>query len=700
MPGGGSAVYAVEPPLEVREVARFAHARVIVSSGNGGFVVRGSCARDAPDTPGSNGTFCFVSPSGEERSRKAPVATTSESPDLRPVVLRDGRALFVLPAQEGSNGKLFVSRGVDFDVVPLALGDRQGVLRRAYVLEGVEEREPGVLAGWALVGEELRGLRIGLDGHVELGPSTAQVERTIVAGRFGFDWGGTGRGFETFDGGMSWAPVDLPAAEPSRPLRSVGACGPVGCVKDNWLRVGWGKLGDVADLVAARPPQRSRVSVAPARYVSLRCQPTGEVAGSAASLARPVMPKTKRSPTTTSATGAAAVRGLPRVGPPWAVSPPTSRPTPVDLRALTPVVSSPMWSPFRGHTPPALATGDVGLEAGTDPPMTTQARIYAWGTRGSEWNHGGHVQARFDDRFDLLGTRSTAVTSPPWADEDRASDALGLTAGQPINWSAVLDPSGQAAVLVGQRGAGRADLYAAAAGEPLVMWRDADNGSLPAPSSVVRVGPTWFFLHSMWSPQNAWATTLYRVDAGVVRRLVRLPRVPVPPTEFAPKLMRRARGKGIGILVQGAPGFDQVVRDWYVLPIDPETGELDEPIRLFGSDLEGQIPERCSDEGDGWMVNTEVPGPNGAATSSPPVARLVPPSTASLGSLELRLRLDPGKICVDTIAARADGLSSAVMAAPPSSGAHHPHAPFAANEIPMAATEASSGRRWLLRCGP
>jgi hypothetical protein len=322
--------------------------------------------------------------------------------------------------------------------------------------------------------------------------------------------------------------------------------------------------------------------------------------------------------------------------------------------------------------------------------MTMQARIYTWGARGSEWTHSGHVQVRFDDRFEVNGTRSTAVSSPPWTDEDRASDALGQTAGQPINWTALLDPSGLAAVLVGQRGQGRADLYAAAAGEPLTVWRDADNAPLPAPNSVVRAGPTWFFLHSLFL-QNAWVTTVYRVDAGVVRRLARLPRVPVPAGEFAPKLMRRARGKGIGLLIQGSPGFDQVIRDWYVLPIDPETGDLDEPVRLLGSDLEGQLPERCPDEGDGWMVNTEL--------SLAPAARLLPPSGGSLGAIELRLRLDPGKVCIETIAARAEGLSTPLLLAAAPGVQHHDRVSFGATDLPMAATEASTGRRWLLKCG-
>ncbi len=226
----------------------------------------------------------------------------------------------------------------------------------------------------------------------------------------------------------------------------------------------------------------------------------------------------------------------------------------------------------------------------------------------------------------------------PWADEDRASDALGLTAGQPVNWSSLLDPTGQAAVLVGQRGAGRADLYAAVAGEPIVLWRDADGGPLPTPTSVVRIGSTWFFLHSLWT-QNSWATTVYRVDSGVVHRLARLPRIPVPADEGSPKLMRRAESKGLGILLLGSPGFDQIIRDWYVLPIDPESGDVDEPVRLYGSDLEGRVPDLCPPERDGWMINTTL--------SYSPAVRVVAnatdrfaATTAILSAVELRLRLD------------------------------------------------------------
>ena len=83
------------------------------------------------------------------------------------------------------------------------------------------------------------------------------------------------------------------------------------------------------------------------------------------------------------------------------------------------------------------------------------------------------------------------------------------------------------------------------------------------------------------------------------------------------------------------PGFDQMVRDWYVMPIDTEVGDLGDPVRLVGSDLEGKVPPRCSPDQDGWLVNTEL--------SLAPAVRVLDPPSANLSGIELRLRLDPGR---------------------------------------------------------
>jgi len=686
----GTALYAFERPFGMRELVRFAHPRVVLSSGNGGFVVRGSCARDAEVSSATNAAFCFFPRAGAEREIRPTGAIARETAPLHPVMLRDGRPIFLVPPRESASGQLLVPRGGDFAAVSLDFEQRDAWLKRGQVLEGVEEREPGVLSAWVLTGPELRGIRIGLDGKIEVARTGANVEQTIVTGRFALEWGKTGRGAETIDGGLTWTPVELPTVDLPRPFRNVAACGPVGCAQSGWLRVGWGSVREFPDLAKAPAPAHSRVTLAPARGISLQCEPTGEFAGpSPKPVAKPPGRPDKSARSSAERAAAPTVDPRARALPPvFVLTPPPKPAHPADLRLQPGASPVSKWSPFRGQAPPALGPADVGLEAGTDPPLVMQARIYTWGARGAEWLRTGHVQARFDDRFDLAGIHTTATTLPSWSDEERAADALGLTAGQTLNWTSLLDVSGQAALLIGQRGSGRADLYAAAQGEPLLAFRDSENAPLPVPSSVVRLGPTWFFLASSMTPP-AWSSTVYRVDGGVVRRLARLPRIPVPPGEFTPRLVRRSQSQGLGILVQGSPGFDQVIRDWYVLPLDPDSGELDDPVRLFGSDLEGEVPPRCPADRDGWVVNTEV--------IPAPAVRVVSPSPANISSIELRLRLDPGHACIDAIAARAEGLP-----APPHAGANH-HAPpnvarMSDSELPLAATDPSSGRRWLLRC--
>jgi hypothetical protein len=694
---GGTAIYAFSAPFELREIARFTRPRMVTTSGNGGFVARGSCARDAGAASATSDAFCFFAPNGDEREVKAPVSSKREAALLLPVALGDGRAAFVVAPDSATAGKLLLEQGKGFAAVALAAPLDRSLLSRSTFLDGFEERTPGVLGGWIATGAELRGIRIALDGKVEVGRVTTNVERTAVSGRFALEWGRGGRGVETIDGGMTYRPIDLPASDLPAPGRAVAACGAVGCTQGGWLRVGWG-AAEVPDLLPAAPPKPSRVNLASPRGIALRCQPTGEMSGPVKPSVRPSPAAPNASPPKSGATtrkpssasgspSPLATSGkapLPPIIPTTPRLPPIFQPMPSRSPA-TPLAtaSSSPWSPFRGESPPQLRPTDVGLEAGTDPPMTMQARIYAWGPRGAEWSLKGHVQARFDDRFERAGTRVTSIAPAPWASEDRAGDALGLTTGQSINWSSLLDGTGQSALLIGQRGAAKADLYAASVGQPLVPLRDVDHAPLPPPNSFVRSGSSWFFLVSTMTT-TTWAATLYRADGGIVRKVARLPRIPVPAGEFAPKLMRRAASDALGILVQGAPGFDQVIRDWYVLPIDPDSGELGEPVRLFGSDLEGRIPERCAPDRDGWIVNTDL--------SLAPAVQVVAQGQINVSAIELRVRLDPGTVCIDAMAARAEGLTFAPPAPPNGADA-------VAGDLPLAATDTSSGRRLMLKCG-
>ncbi|HKQ71785.1 MAG TPA: hypothetical protein VJT73_20720 [Polyangiaceae bacterium] len=689
----GTALYAFEPPMAMREIARFSQARTVTASGNGGFVVEGSCS---PAGPGWASVYCFYSPSLVPREIVAPKVSSddafSQRPPPRPVMLGDGRAAFVMPPAETSSGNVFIARGSSFDVTPITLAIGQEWLEHASWLDGFEERRSGTLGGWAVVGKEVRGVSVDLDGKVRLGVGAAKVETSIVAGRFAFDWGKVARGSETVDGGMTWVPVDLPTSDPlGHPNSAAG--GPVGWARGDWLRVGWGSRHDRPDLgLAPATKSMAHGGYASARGLTLHCEPTGEAAGPLPKPPSPPKPSAKplqkkrpliegRSPPPASVP--LFVPGMPRGALPPIFAPGAMRQPPPVAVGLPNAGSGTAWSPFRGSPPPALAAGDIGLEAGTDPPLAVQARIHAWGARGSEWTRTGHVQARFDDPFELLGTHATATAPSPWPDEEKTGDALGLNAGQAIHWTALLEPAGTAALIVGQRGTARADLYAAAQGEPLAPWRDADNSPLPVPRSVVRVGPTWFFSVSSVVP-GAGATNVYRVDGGVVRLLTRLPRVP-SPAEVEPILVRRAASEALGLLVQGAPSFERAIRDWYVIPLDAGTGDAGEPVRLVASDLEDTTPERCAPDEDGWMVSTRV---------SPAPAIIVSSIAATISDIELRFRAEAGRACIDALAARAEGLHLSAHALDPS--VHRP----SRFGVPLAATDPSSGRRWLLKCEP
>ena len=88
------------------------------------------------------------------------------------------------------------------------------------------------------------------------------------------------------------------------------------------------------------------------------------------------------------------------------------------------------------------------------------------------------------------------------------------------------------------------------------------------------------------------------------------------------------------------------------------------------------------------MVNTDL--------SLAPAIQVVAPGQTNVSAIELRLRLDPGVVCVDAMAARVEGLTAlqsgaSVRAPAPPDGS--------LLNLPLAATDPSSGRRMLLRCG-
>ena len=378
-------------------------------------------------------------------------------------------------------------------------------------------------------------------------------------------------------------------------------------------------------------------------------------------------------------------------GAPWATAP-------------APRSTSP-WLPFRNTPPPALGADEAGFDNGNfNEGEIAQMHAYAWGKRGADWTRAGRFVVRFDDRFDGGGgVRATSPTASPWLDEATASEGIGNGAWSSTHWSisfgadrgSLLDPSGRAALATGCHGVLCA-LYGLVDGQPAQQLRDAATnkpGVFPRPSSAVRVGETWFFLSPATGNESL---TLYRVDLGVARALTVLHRASFTRNAPGPILVRRARSEALGVLAAAPPDPGERFGAWYVMPVDLETGELGEPVNLGRKDFDGKGPVKCAPTQDGWTfdVPTEVTAPLDFVGA-----------TVTPESLELRLRLDPGSACVDSMATR---LSGAVVkgaphapAAPPPAGAHAVEKPAAIDErtaLSLAATERSSGRRWSFRC--
>jgi hypothetical protein len=548
-------------------------------------------------------------------------------------------------------------------------------------LDGFEEREKGVLTGWVEAGGPVIGVSVKLDGKVTAGDVRDDAGGAILAGRFGLSLGEGGRAAETTDGGLHWEVLDLPErddeAERSGTTR---ACGPAGCVIGGWLRVGWGKAESDDDMRAAAAPPPSYTPTRSSPQLGFTCDLGAVSTPPLAVVVKAAAPK-----------GLVKPASIPRpFGPAGVVATLSSR------YAIGPGATAPVtpngWSSFRNTPAPALADGEIGIDNGPYAD-TVMVHAYAWGKRGADWSRAGRWQVRFDDRFDAGGgVRSSAISSSPWADEVAAAESIGAGGYGAAAWAAYLDPGGKSAFTHACRGS-VCSFFAVTDGQPVLPVRDAlgHTGTMlrPFPNGAVHVGETWYVITQGSSYE---AVILWRIDLGVARQLGTYFR----PARYgleAPRIVRRAFGGSVGLLVAGPPEPGERVGSWYVLPVDPENGEIGEAVQLVRRDLAGITLERCAAGRDGWVVDT------GFDTST---SIDVNGSYGAFDAIEMRARMDSGTLCIESLASRVDGLSSKPKTVGskitvPKPG---PAGVADASAFPLAATERGTGRRWALSCKP
>ena len=645
-PGRGSVVYRYAEPLRMRRVARFEHPRYVAPSGTGALVVGGGCAAANKPAPAPFKKYCVLGRSGKRREIHIPAATGLE----RVVGMADGRvAILVVPSGE-SKGSLQVigSDGKAGAVLPLRYpkadpralaASRAGMWLRGFW----ETSQKNELAGWIEAGGPVLGLRIGLDGRVQLLKLRRSASQTVFGGRFALSLNRLAQiASSTSDGGRTWRTFDLPtlggrnrpnldlpgATLPRhRSSRTSGGlpaskglsasdswlhrhhqrahsrgCSAVGCALRNWLVVGWGKAQHKNDLRFAGDPPRD--------WPFLRT-PTTKVRCSRAAAATKL---SKTAPATAAHVSAE-------------------------------------WRPFMAAVPPKLRAGDEGIARSNVRNDAALAHAYAWGPKGSDWSQSGWWQVRARDPLDP--DRRVLVAAPTrsiWSDVSTATKALGTGRfGYRTSLRVGVDSSANAA-LVGVCRYSRCRFFSMRHGEPLVP---VGGGAKPPVQYVsglslnhaIQVGGSWYF-----EARSGRNFSVYRINASGLKKILSLQtRSALSRVQIA----RQLGQDGIALInpsVIPDPKARALRMHLSALPIEGERFQVTSPLAL--ASLQGNLAP-CERDAAGWLIDL-------SGDSDGQRFHLTMPGPA-VGNLVLRLLINQSEACIRSL--------SGTMRSAPQSGA-------------------------------
>lgn len=655
---GNTIVYAYRPPLSLEPALSFDEPRYVAGSGNGALVIRGACTGHARDNPGA---YCIRSLSGA----LSEIHVKGDLGVERVVALSDGRAAVIVPPRLGAPGLVvLISRDGKSKSVKMRLPDKVSkpmlaLLTKGLWLDGFVERKRGVLAGWVAAGGPFVGVRLSLDGKLEVGKLENDIDRSLLSGQLALSLKESGLAAESTDGGFEWREVVVPAgttsfsAYHSRDDAPRG-CSRVGCAFGSWLRVGWRVKGKESKLeTVPRPPSTLLPASGGGRWL-LSCAPTGEQHGER------IQPR----PRTTRHHRFA--RPPPRHG---------GLPSPDELESTD-------WQSFLGEPPPSKRE-QVGFDTGTL--GTVKVHGYVWGARGASWDRVGHFLLRVADRFSVdHAIWSTAVTRSPWNDMSRAAVAFGLGSyGGSANWTPMLDPSGRAGVLK-ITAQGTTDLFLFDEGRSVVRVEDVSKLGVRGLAGTVKLGSTWYVGSSYVSSEFR----VYRIDGTRISLFGRYPMRLGSSTAsmMQTRLVRSVRGDALGILSKPRTLRGSSIA-YYVFPIDLHTHRAVAPLELTPSAL-GSAPPCGDDDDDGWLI--EGPPP-----VSPYMDFVGKADPLRVHEVAVRLVARSSGVCIDSLAAEADSRVPAHLRPPPGGVAGWSSGQRTAT---LAVTGRGGGARWGFRC--
>lgn len=619
----------------------------------------------------------------------------------RVVVLTDGRIVVVSPPQGiGSPARITILDKGKATTSPVAFPklstEIAHVLRLGLWLDGFEERRPGVVGGWIEAGGVFLGIEIALDGKATPGQYLRDAGFPFVSGKYGLGWTASRRGYETVDGGMTWTPIDLPDALVPMGKVERRACGPIGCLANGWLRVGWGEVKHEATTPVATIPSKGSQLGTP--QVSLNCEPMATVPPAIASAARPA-PERAASAASTSRHGPSpysssvvlgSVNGLQEL-PPFFQQPPQS-----------------LRDSERGYAPDVKETID------RMPGFTNLARIYGWGPRTGDWDTQGRWQVKWLSPWNgWPEVRSSLPTLPPGFIVDMSHSASGYYGGYGYGYGGnqayqfAPGDDGNHALLIARR-MQRMDntLFELEADRAPLEVRRADGEPFGEIEGAVRVSGRWYLATppttqvQVYNAQPSTTTIIWQIEGAIARELVRVPRA-MSETGTAymsggymsnrgTRMARRSDGRAVGLVADGQPSSDRPnTSTRWVLPIDLESGALGEPELLGYVDLAGRTLEACSEEVVGWVIDSSLP-------SSSAVRMKLPNGSGVLSTSNARLRISSDRACIERLAGSYDGSAERTAQLARPGAASRAMLPARPGDILMSAS--SAGTRYPLRC--
>lgn len=651
------------------ELKRFDQPRAILAGGNGAIVIRGGCSETAPSDDAQQGqqSYCLLPRDGVAKGAASfrEVLLQGEVGGERVTLLGDGRlAVLSPPRGDLSTARLTLldekgkatTRAIVFAPNPEA----ERTLKAGIWLEGFEERTPGTLSGWVEAGGTMLGLAVDLDGHAKTGQYVRDAGATVVSGRYGLGWSPSHRGYETIDGGMSWKDVEVPETIGNPRLAPTRACGPVGCMNAGWLRVGWGAPKPPPQNDPVKPPD---VREPRAKPFELSCEALAGPPPAAAPVTMAIVEHGERMQ--------------------WGNHPLT-------LHGMT----TSEWQPLYSVSPPALRIDDAGsstewsakfedgLGVRTSGPLV---RVYAWGSKGPDWEHTSKWMARWVWPF---GGSQEVLSSLPFAApkaviESSRFGALGVTRNI-SSWKLQPGDDARHALLSARRsGPDETILFELEADRTPIEIHRLDGEPFTELESAIRVGGHWYVAGPS-APFEQTASVVWAIEAGHARELARIPRAMAESKAASVRLSRRSDARAIGVVVDGQPAPERpsTAQRW-LLPVDVESGAMGEPEPLGAVDFaDRETISLCGGDEAGWVM--DLPW-------SVPTRLTMGTQTKQTSSTFVRARISRDRMCIERMSGAIDGSSDGLAR---QNRGNAPHSEAVSIEVSAFAAHA----RYPLRC--